>query len=123
MDYPVSGHAPDTAQATVPHYVDANGNAVAFAAGSVPSGDTPKGYQQITSLAAAQPLTVPAGARWALIRAESQAVRWRDDGTNPTATVGVELLVGEGLAYTGNLATIKFIEEAASAKLDISYYG
>ena len=29
MDYPVLNKAPDVAQATVPHYIDANGNAVA----------------------------------------------------------------------------------------------
>lgn len=85
--------------------------------------DTPKGYQQITTVSASVGLTVPDGCRWALIRAETQNVRWRDDGTPPTATVGTELLVGEALGYTGNLKAILFIEETASAKLSITYYG
>lgn len=84
---------------------------------------TPRGYQQITSLSSAASLTVPSGAKRALIIAESQAVRWRDDGTNPTSSVGMTLSVGETLDYRGDLSSIKFIESAASAKLNISYYG
>lgn len=37
---------------------------------------TPLGYQQINDLSAAASLTVPAGARVALIVAKDQAVRW-----------------------------------------------
>lgn len=83
----------------------------------------PLGYQQITGLSSVQSLTVPAGARVAVIQAESQSVRWRDDGTNPTATIGMRLVIGSELPYAGNLSAIKFIEESASAKLNISYYG
>ncbi len=82
----------------------------------------PKGYQQITSLASSQTLTVPSGAVIALIRANTQAVRWRDDGTPPTASIGVPLPAGETLQYEGDLAAIRFIEQTASAALDISYY-
>ena len=82
----------------------------------------PVGYQQITSLSAAVGLTVPAGARSAVIAAETQAVRWRDDGTNPSATVGMPLPVATLLEYSGDLAAIKFFEQAASAKLNVSYY-
>ncbi len=83
---------------------------------------TPRGYEQIASLAAAAGLTVPAGAKRALITPEAQAVRWRDDGTNPTGAVGMTLAVGATLDYRGDLAAIKFIESAASAKLNVSYY-
>ncbi len=44
----------------------------------------PKGYQQITDLSSAVSLTVPNGANYAIIEAETQSVRWRDDGTAPT---------------------------------------
>ena len=88
------------------------------------------GYQQITSLSAAAGLTVPTrtpdGSKqqptFALIIAETQGVRWRDDGTNPTASVGMPLAVGVPLQYDGDLTKIKFIEQTASAKLNISYY-
>ena len=88
------------------------------------------GYQQITSLSSAPGLTVPArtpdGSKQqptcALIIAETQVVRWRDDGTNPTASIGMPLAVGVPLQYDGDLTKIKFIEQTASAKLNISYY-
>lgn len=80
------------------------------------------GYQQITSLSAATGLTIPSGATMALIVPETQAVRWRDDGTNPTASVGMPVAIGESLNYDGDLSRIKFIEQTASAKLNISYY-
>ena len=88
------------------------------------------GYQQITSLSAATGLTVPTTDKsgnkqqptFALIIAESKDVRWRDDGTAPTASVGMPLAVGVPLQYDGDLTNIKFIETAASAKLNISYY-
>lgn len=88
------------------------------------------GYQQITSLSAATGLTVPATDKngnkqqptFALIIAESKDVRWRDDGTDPTASVGMPLAIGVPLQYDGDLTRIKFIETAASAKINISYY-
>jgi hypothetical protein len=88
------------------------------------------GYQQITSLSSAQSLTVPVvdlqgcacKPSIALIVAETQAVRWRDDGTAPTASVGMPLAVGVALQYDGDLSKIQFIEQVGSAKLNISYY-
>ena len=76
------------------------------------------GYQQITSLSSAAALTVPArdfsglagSPRIAIITPETQAVRWRDDGVAPTATVGMPLAAGVTLQYDGDLSMIKFIE-------------
>lgn len=91
----------------------------------------PCGYQQITSLSAATRLTVPdAGAivganqhpTRCIITATTQAVRWRDDGTDPTATVGYPLPVNTELKYDGNLMKIKFIEQTAGAVLNVAYY-
>jgi len=83
----------------------------------------PKGYEQITSLSSSSGLTPPAGAMIAVVQAESQNIRWRDDGTAPTAAIAMQLEAGTDFLYTGNLSAIKFIEEAASAKLNVSYYG
>lgn len=83
----------------------------------------PKGYQQVTSISSATALTVPTGAVIALIQPETQSIRWRDDGTNPTTSVGMVLAAGETLAYTGNLAAFKLIEVTATAKVNVSYYG
>lgn len=86
---------------------------------------TPQGFQQITSLSASTALTVPTGAKVALIQAETQSVRWRPDGstTAPTASVGMLLAAGETLPYTGDLSKIRFIETTASAKLNVAYFG
>lgn len=88
-----------------------------------PANWIPLGYQQLTSLAAATSLTVPTGATRALLLAEGQAIRWRDDGTNPTAAVGMPIAAGESIPYVGNLSKLRVIEQTASAKLNISYYG
>lgn len=80
------------------------------------------GYQQITSLSAAAGLTIPQGTTMAVITPESQAVRWRDDGTNPTASVGMPIAAGAYFNYDGDLNRIKFIEQSASAKLNVAYY-
>lgn len=86
------------------------------------------GYQQITNVSSAVGLTVPSNnanngdATYAIIQATAQAVRWRDDGTAPTSTVGMVIPAGGELRYDGNLTAIQFIESAASAQLNISYY-
>lgn len=80
------------------------------------------GYQQITSLSAASGLMPPQGATMALIVAETQGVRWLDDGANPTASVGMPIAAGAYLNYDGDLNRVKFIEQTASAKLNVSYY-
>jgi hypothetical protein len=82
-----------------------------------------RGYQQITSLSSSTALTVPENTTFAMIGAESQAVRYRADGTAPTASVGKQLAAGQEIKYTGDLKALRFIEVAASAKLNISYYG
>ena len=68
-------------------------------------------------------LTVPAGAKRALFKVSVQPVRWRDDGTNPTTSVG--MLIGTAdpfFMYTGDLAKVKLIQTAATATVDICYY-
>jgi hypothetical protein len=80
------------------------------------------GYQQITPLSSATGLTIPQGTTLALIVPETQNVRWRDDGTNPTASVGMPIFVGASLSYDGDLSRIRFIESTAGATLNISYY-
>jgi hypothetical protein len=80
------------------------------------------GYQQITSLSSSTALTVPDAATMAVIIPESQAVRWRDDGVAPTSAVGMPVPISTVLSYDGDLRRIQFIEQAASAKLNVSYY-
>lgn len=107
----------------MPSWLDTPGQEVPGGRDVLPSTIRAYGYQQITSLSSATALTVPLGATIALIQAETQDVRWRDDGTSPTASVGMIIGAGTTLPYTGDLNAIKFIEATASAKLNISYYG
>jgi len=83
---------------------------------------TPMGFQQLTGLSSAKGLTVPPGARLAVINCATQAITWRDDGTAPTASVGMYLPVNEPFVYSGNLNQLQFIEVTASAVVNISYY-
>lgn len=88
------------------------------------------GYEQITSVSSSIGLNVPSVDKnglsckpsFALITPESQAVRWRDDGVAPTASVGMPLAAGVTLQYDGDLSKIRFIEQTASAKINVSYY-
>lgn len=97
----------------------------------------PKGYARYASLGSAQNLTAaptagvkstdtgPQGAYSALIQNQHAtiAIRWRDDGTNPTTTEGMRLLAGQTLEYDGDLDKFAFIEESAGAVLAVNYYG
>lgn len=82
----------------------------------------PVGYEQVTVLTSATSLTVPTGALVAVIQAVTQNVRWRDDGTAPTATVGMRLAAGSSFVTANKLSAFQFIEEAASAELNVTYY-
>ena len=89
---------------------------------------TPLGYQQITP-AASTALTVPTvsggaanNASIAVLCAEGQIVRMRDDGTAPTATVGFNLAVGVPFIYTGNLFALRVIQSTSGGILNVLYY-
>jgi len=83
----------------------------------------PAGDEQITTLTTAQSLKkVPKGARLAILQAVGQNIRWRDAGTDPTAAIGMQLVVGVERPYTGDFAKIRFIEATASAELNVVYY-
>jgi hypothetical protein len=87
------------------------------------------GYQQITPNSATS-LTVPAlapdgskqQATFAVFTPEGQTVRWRDDGTDPTTTVGMPIYVGTSFFYDGDLTKIRFINAVSGGKLNVSYY-
>jgi len=87
------------------------------------------GYQQFTA-AASTGLTVPvrdinglsSTPTVAIVVPEGQGVRWRDDGTAPTATVGMPLAAGATLVYDGDLTRIRFIQQAATATINVVYY-
>lgn len=88
-----------------------------------PVAGIPLGYQQMTSLASATALpSIPTAAQEALIICTGQSVEWRDDGTAPTATIGMPLAVNTTLVYTGQLSAFQIIQTAATATCNVSYY-
>lgn len=94
----------------------------------------PRGYQPISatsstavsitiSAASAASATLPV-PDYALISPETQGIRWRDDGTAPTAAVsgGFPLAVGQTLEYDGPVASLQFIAQAGTATVNVSLY-
>lgn len=87
----------------------------------------PTGFVQITSMSTATGLTCPGGADTAVIEATSTAiVFWRDDGTAPSASVGMQLNPTPAtgaqptMVYQGNLSAIQFI--SATGGINVSCY-
>ena len=87
---------------------------------SVASGvsGVPAGFQQLSPTAATK-LTVPSGASLAVIISAS-SFTWRDDGTSPTAAVGMVWPANTPLFYAGSLSAIQLIN--ASGTVNVSYY-
>ena len=104
------------------------------------------GQQTLTVSTTAVPLTLPTASNKSRPKrvlifcgpvgaATTNFVRWRADGTNPTATAGMVLQVGDYLDLTsmdgqeadfyGTISRIKFIRDtsaAADATLEIAYF-
>jgi hypothetical protein len=58
------------------------------------------------------------------ITAEAAGFRWRDDGTNPTAAVGMPVANGSTLFYDGSdLSKLRLIGQTTAAVLNIQFYG
>jgi hypothetical protein len=83
------------------------------------------GFQTITVGAAAGGLTVPQKAVMAILIVETANIRYRDDGTDPTAAVGMLVAAGaQGVTVcTGALSTIRLIRVTVDATVSVSYYG
>lgn len=67
---------------------------------------------------------IPAGTQLLIIQPQTQAARWRDDSTAPTAAVGYPLAVGAELRYDANgFASLAFISQVAGCILNVLAYG
>lgn len=66
---------------------------------------------------------ISAGATVAIIVAETQAARWRDDGTDPTTATGMLISTSTPpFVYDGSLENIRFINAVAGGILHVSLY-
>lgn len=96
--------------------------------------DVPLGYFQIAAggidaaiaIAAASAAAIAIFAKGPVtlkISCEAQAVRWRDDGTAPTAAIGMPLAVGVEMTYVARSKNLQFISVVAGAILNVTAYG
>jgi hypothetical protein len=81
------------------------------------------GYQRLTGMSSSTALSVPAGARFAIVQVEGEDMRWRDDGVDPTIAIGMLLKNGAAMIYDGPLAALRFIQVSSGALINIAYYG
>jgi hypothetical protein len=84
------------------------------------------GYQQLT-VTTVQSLTIPvkcgSNPSLVVIKAEAQAVRYRDDGTAPTATVGMPVAVTDTpISYEGTISALQFISQTGSGVVNAIFY-
>lgn len=91
---------------------------------------TPLGHAQasVGSSAVGLPsLPTPlASVRRATIRAVGQPINWRDDGVDPTGSLGMLLAAGDTLVYDGDMAKFKMIQDASAtgaSDVRVAYHG
>ncbi len=86
----------------------------------------PLGYCQLSVTTAVSPSTcpngIPYGTLWALVCIETASVRWRDDGTAPTASIGQPTPAGNCQNFYTNFQTLQFIAQSGTATVNISFY-
>lgn len=87
----------------------------------------PLGYCQLTSVSSSTLVSscsggIPALTGWAVICVDTAAIRWRDDGTAPTASVGMPIAAGQCFYYSGTFATLRVIAQTGSPVVNISFY-
>ncbi len=80
------------------------------------------GYQKQSVSTAAGLANVPRGATVASLVCETQAIRWRDDGTDPTATDGMPVPTGQQFNYSGDLSKFRMIAQTSTATVHVAYY-
>lgn len=79
-------------------------------------------YQNLAVGAGVVTLTVPGNADYAVARAETNPIRWTDDGTAPTAANGIPMLVADLPLRIENPQTFKCFAVAAAGVLHVTYY-
>jgi hypothetical protein len=91
-----------------------------------PKPPIPAGYEAVASIdnATAKTLTVPDDARYAIVKAITAAVRFRDDGTAPTSASGYSIAANGEVELTSakQLENFKVIAVDTTASLEVLYY-
>ncbi|MCK9320151.1 hypothetical protein [Methanoculleus sp.] len=86
----------------------------------------PAGYVAVASVtnATAQALTVPDDARYAIVKAITAPVRFRDDGTEPTSVSGYSVATNGEVILTSRkqLDDFRVIAVDTTASLEVLFY-
>lgn len=95
---------------------------------NVPTRYRVTGFKQLTALTTAASFAnadIPAGTTAVLLQAAGQNVRWRGDGTAPTASIGMRLLTTANptLLEIQSIGALSFIQESATATLEATFLG
>lgn len=90
---------------------------------SATMGATTVSNVQMTAItnAAAQTVATPAGTRRVEIQAQDNNIRWRSDGTAPTATVGNIIYAGDTREFDASLGTIQLISTGGDAIANVHF--
>lgn len=77
-----------------------------------------------TTISSATTITIPTGARYVLMQALTQNIRYTLDGTAPTTSLGFQMKAGDPpiAVWCETGVTLKVIEEAATASLQYQFY-
>lgn len=85
----------------------------------------PNGYEQVTVSTTPVGLTVPINSNRAIVVVEAQPLRYRDDGVNPSATVGMLAVAETRFEIESREALDAFVairDGGTDSVLSISYY-
>lgn len=90
-----------------------------------------KGYEQLTVTTSVATPTIPVGTQMMVVIVGSNSVRMRDDGTNPTSTVGMpygaSTTIPQRFESCGPpLSRVRLIRHSTAggdAEVNLSYYG
>jgi hypothetical protein len=87
----------------------------------------PLGYCQLTASGTAALLStcsggIPVTATIAEICVSTANIRYRDDGTAPTATVGIPVVAPTCFQYAGVFSALSIIAQSGSPVIDVSFY-
>lgn len=83
------------------------------------------GYQQSTSLSTSAAInlpSIPSNAQSVIIDVENAGVRFRDDGTDPTSSVGRPIAAGQSLCYANDPHSIRIIGQTGTPAINVTYY-
>ena len=94
------------------------------------AGRKPKGFRTLAISSTAKLLSeatggIPSNAIRAIISVATDAIRWRDDGAAPTASVGIYVAANASIELPSRQAILAFqaIRVTTDATLNIAYYG